>query len=161
MGFVGDRIDELAVEANADAQNGFGKGGKETVVVTASASQAVAVGGEGKSGDEDDVGGGGIGDRALCGIGFVNSKSTGLQLRRVGYRVEDQAFSIDAGQEDGFRMTPVEGVQIGFSGQCGEGGDDPCFLPAREGWDTRADAFRGGRCGGGRYPGELRSHEAA
>ena len=161
MGFLRDRIDELAVEANTDAQNGFGQGGKEAVIITASASQAVAVGGEGKSGDEDDVGGGGIGGWAMRWIGFVNSESTGFQLRRGGYAMEDQVFSIDAGQEDGFRMTPVEGVQIGFSGQCGEGGDDPCFLPAREGWDTRADAFRGGRCGGGRYPGELRSHEAA
>ena len=161
MGFLRDRIDELAVEANTDAQNGFGQGGKEAVVITASASQAVAVGGEGKSGDEDDVRGGGIGGRAMRWIGFVNSEGTGLQLCRVLYSVEDHVFSIDAGQEDGFRMAPVEGVQIGFSGQCGEGGDDPCFLPAREGWDTRADAFRGGRCGGGRYPGELRSHEAA
>ena len=75
--------------------------------------------------------------------------------------MEDQVFPIDAGQEDSFQMTPVEGVQIRFFGQCGEGGYDLCFLPAREGWDTRADAFRGGRCGGGRYPGELRSHEAA
>ncbi len=102
MGFVGDRIDELAVEANADAQNGFGQRGKETVVVTASASQAVAVGGEGKSGDEDDVGGGWIGGRAMRRIGFVHCERTRFQLCRVGYAMEDQVFSIDAGQKDGF-----------------------------------------------------------
>ena len=74
----------MAVEANTDAQNGFGQGGKEAVVITASPSQAVAVGGEGKSRDEDDVGGGGIGGRAKRRIGFVNSEGTGFQLLRVG-----------------------------------------------------------------------------
>ena len=88
----------MAVEANTDAQNGFGQGGKEAVVITASASQAVAVGGEGKSGDEDDVGGGGIGGRAMRRIGFLNSDSTVFQERCISHGMKNQVLTIHTGQ---------------------------------------------------------------
>jgi L-ascorbate metabolism protein UlaG (beta-lactamase superfamily) len=161
VGFLGNRGDHLNGEAYADAHNGFGQGGEKTVVVAASASEAVPIRREGEAGDENEARGGRIGDGALRRIWFENSERARFELRGVFYTMEDQVFSIDAGEEDGFRSAPVQRMQIGLAGQCGEGGDDPCVLPAREGWDTRADAFRGGRCGGGSHPGKLGAHAAA
>jgi L-ascorbate metabolism protein UlaG (beta-lactamase superfamily) len=121
----------------------------------------VAVGGEGEARNEHDVRGGGVRGRALCGVGLEDTEGTRLQLFGVVHGVENQAVPFDAGQQDELRSAPVEGPKIRFARQSRESSHDPRRLPAREGWDTRADAFRGGRCGGGRCPGELRAHEAA
>jgi len=161
VGFLRNCGDHLNGEAYADTHNGSGQGGEKTVVVAAAASEAVPIRGEGEAGDENQAGGGGIGDGALCRIGFENSESAQFELRGVFHMMEDQVFSIDAGEEDGFRSAPVQRMQIGFAGQRGEGGDNLCVLPARKGWDTRADAFRGGCTGGGSHPGKLGAHAAA
>ena len=71
--FAGDCGNHLRGEAHADAQNGFGKGGEKTIVKSAPAAKAAAVGGEGKSGNEDDFRADWIGDRALVGVGFEDT----------------------------------------------------------------------------------------
>jgi hypothetical protein len=73
--FAGKVRHDLVGKTNADAQDFRWERGEEAVVKSASAPEAVAVGGEGKSGDEDDFRGGGVGDRALFGIGFENAES--------------------------------------------------------------------------------------
>ncbi len=72
--FAGKFRHELLGKTNAAAQNGFGKGGEKTIVKSAPASEAAAVGGEGKSGNEDDFRADGIGGRALGGVRFEDAE---------------------------------------------------------------------------------------
>ena len=65
---------DLFGKANADAQNVRRQRGEQTIVKSAPASEAAAVGGEGKSGNEDDFRADGIGDRALGGVRFEDAE---------------------------------------------------------------------------------------
>ena len=56
MGFLRNGVDELAGEANPDAQDGWRESGQQTIVVSASAPQALPVLGECEARDEDDAG---------------------------------------------------------------------------------------------------------
>ena len=161
MGFLRNGVDELAGEANPDAQDGWRKRGQQPIVVSASAPQALPVLGECEAGDEDDSGRCRIGLRALSRVGLQDAKGAGFELCGVVDGVEDKRFPGDAWKEELAVGQPIERLQFGLSRKRVVGGDDPCRLPAWEGWDTRADAFRGGRCGGGSHPGKLRAHEAA
>jgi L-ascorbate metabolism protein UlaG (beta-lactamase superfamily) len=161
VGFARDRIDDLAGEANADAEKGGRQGGEKPVVIAASASEAVSVRGESEARNEDDAGGGGIGLRASGGVGFGHTEGAGFQLCGMFDGMEDEVFAGHAREENPAVRQPVEGVKVGFSRERGVGGYDLCRLPAGEGWDTGADAFRGGRCGGGSHPGKLRPREAS
>ena len=94
-------------------------------------------------------------------IRLENAVGAGVELVGGGVLVEDEICAVHAGEEELAGGEPVEGVEVGFAGQGGVGGDGAGFLPAREGWDTCADAFRGGRCGGGSHPGEFVAHLTA
>lgn len=53
--FDGDGMDDLEVVGDADALGAAGGMGEEAVIIAASAAEAGAVAGEGKTGDEDEV----------------------------------------------------------------------------------------------------------
>lgn len=161
MGFARDAVEELRAEADADAERAGGEDGEEAVVVTAAAAETVTVLGESQAGNENEAGGSGIGGGAFLRVRLKDAKGSGDELVGGGDVVEDEMVAVDPGEEKLRRGKPVEGAEVGFGGQGTEGGEGAGFLPARERWDTRADAFRGGRTCGGSHPGKLGPHAAA
>ena len=122
----------MATEADADAESAGGERGEEAVVVTAAAAEAVTVFGEGQAGNENEIGGGGIGGGAFLRVGLKDAKEAGGELVGGGDLVEDEMVAVDAGEEKLTTGKPVERAEVGFGGQGAESGEGAGFLPARQ-----------------------------
>ena len=161
MRLGGERFDDLRGKANAHAQDAVRQVREHAVVESASAPEAFAVMREGQSGNEHDVGFGGIDDRAGVGIRFHHAERTGGEIGGIAHFVKNQIFLLDARKQQSASGNPIEGRKIGFAGQGHERGRGAGRLPARQGWDTRAYAFRSCRTVGGCHPGKLGAQTAA
>ena len=74
MGFLGDRVDQLAGETDADALDVRREDAEKAVVVAASAAEARTLRGEGDAGDKNKGRAGGVGGRAFFRVGLEDTE---------------------------------------------------------------------------------------
>ena len=96
---------------------------------------------ESQPGDENEIGLSRVGRRACLRVGLEEPVRTRDELAGVCDLMENQGVAVDPWKHQSASREPVEGVEIWFCRERGVGGDAEPRLPAREGWDTRADVF--------------------
>ena len=161
MRLSGERFDNLRGEANAHAQDRVRQVREHAVVESAAATEALSIMREGHAGNENNIGLRGIGEGAEVGLWFHDAKRAANQVAGLSDLVKNEIFPIDTREQQAASGDPGERRKIRFAGKRHESGDGAGYFPAGQGWDTRADAFRGSRAVGRSHPGKLGAQTAA